>query len=72
MGTKNNPASFDCYANAAPDEPMFVLLARDERAPDLVREWVERRGKDDAKAMEALDCAGAMERWRAEHGAEGK
>lgn len=29
MGTKNNPGAFDCYANAEPDEPMFVLLARD-------------------------------------------
>ena len=33
MGTKNNPGQFDCYRNAEPDEPMFVLLARDERAP---------------------------------------
>ena len=26
MGTKNNPGKFDCYANAKPDEPLFVLL----------------------------------------------
>lgn len=37
MGTKNNPGTFDCYANAAPDEPMFVLLGRDKHAPLLVR-----------------------------------
>lgn len=30
MGTKNNPGEFDCYANAAPDEPMFILLGRDQ------------------------------------------
>lgn len=29
MGTKSNPTQFDCYANALPDEPMFILLARD-------------------------------------------
>lgn len=39
MGTKNNPGKFDCYANAHPDEPMFILLGRDERAPELVRMW---------------------------------
>ena len=72
MGTKNNPAPFDCYANAEPDEPMFVLLARDESAPALVRSWVQQRrrrkgwpaGQHDAKALEALACADAMEAWR--------
>ncbi|HAW11807.1 MAG TPA: aspartate decarboxylase, partial [Chloroflexi bacterium] len=29
MGTKNNPGKFDCYDDAHPDEPMFVLLGRD-------------------------------------------
>jgi hypothetical protein len=29
MGTKNQPGKFDtCYANADPDEPMFVLLGK--------------------------------------------
>ena len=28
MGTKNNPGRFDCYGNAEPDEPIFVLLGR--------------------------------------------
>jgi hypothetical protein len=64
MGTKNKPAAFDCYANAEPDEPMFVLLARDEKAPHLVREWVLMRGKADAKAVEAAACADAMDVWR--------
>lgn len=39
MGTKNNPAPYDCYANAEPDEPMFILLARDSRAAILVDLW---------------------------------
>lgn len=39
MGTKNAPGDFDCYANAKPDEPIFVLLGRDLAAPDIVRRW---------------------------------
>ena len=39
MGTKNNPGTFDCYANAEGDEPMFVLLGRDKHAPTLVWLW---------------------------------
>lgn len=43
MGTKNNPGKFDCYEAADPDEPMFVLLARDASAPHLVRLWAAVR-----------------------------
>lgn len=67
MGTKNNPGQFDCYENAEPDEPMFVLLARDKHAPLLVRVWAELReldGEDAAKINEAHMCAGNMEQWR--------
>jgi hypothetical protein len=68
MSTKNDPGKFDCYANAAPDEPMFVLLGRDRHAPLLVRIWVllrHREGKeDDAKLEEAVQCAAAMEQWQ--------
>lgn len=46
MGTKANPGRFDCYANAAPDEPMFVLLARDRLAPHLVSIWAKLRVGD--------------------------
>lgn len=75
MATKNNPGEFDCYAKAEPDEPHFVLLARDPLAPLLVRAWArkyaERKGVDPSpiatheqdKFNEALDCADAMERW---------
>lgn len=75
MGTKNNPGKFDCYHNALPDEPMFILLGRDGLAPELVEAWALRRLKqveegirpeaDRAMAQEAYDCAQAMERWRA-------
>lgn len=66
MGTKNNPGNYDCYANAGPDEPMFVLLARDERAPALVEAWAdtsEKRGTDPAKVAEARKCAADMRAW---------
>lgn len=39
MATKLNPGQFDCYAKAAPDEPLFVLRSTDHRAPHLVRIW---------------------------------
>lgn len=69
MGTKRNPGDYDCYANAHPDEPMFVLLGRDERAPPLVDAWAkmsEERGTEPAKVAEARQCAENMRRWRAE------
>lgn len=71
MGTKNNPGEFDCYANAKPDEPMFILLGRDPSAGALVRLWaLIRHGqieqglrppKDAAKVAEALKSAEAMD-----------
>lgn len=46
MGTKDMPAKFDCYANALPDEPMFILLARDPDFHRLVMKWARRRSQD--------------------------
>lgn len=46
MGTKNNPGKYDCYAAAEPDEPIFVLLARDPLAPILVSIWSSLRYGD--------------------------
>jgi len=46
MGTKNNPGRFDCYHAAEPDEPMFVLLARDLSASCLIQIWAGMRTKD--------------------------
>ena len=76
MGTKNNPGEFDCYESADPDEPMFVLLARDELAPDRVLDWAakygEKCGRDptphqNRKINEAYQCAIDMEKWRREN-----
>lgn len=75
MGTKLNPGTYDCYAAALPNEPMFILLARDEHAPTLVRTWAGNRryaiqrgvkpATDMAMVEEAMECAAAMETWRA-------
>lgn len=80
MGTKNNPAPNDCYANALPDEPMFTLLARDTDAPALVMRWAIQReemifqGKkpcsDMAMVDEAFAVAREMRKWREEHNGE--
>lgn len=71
MATKNNPGAYDCYAKAHPDEPMFVLLGRDQSAALLVRLWaLVRHGRvesgarppsDAEKVAEALKCADDME-----------
>lgn len=70
MGTKNNPGDYDCYENAGDDEPMFILLARDPRAPFLARKWArhaERAGKRPEKVAEARRLANDMEEWRADN-----
>lgn len=77
MSTKNNPGTFGCYERALPDEPMFVLLGRDQDAPYLVRLWATiRTGRigqgvkpetDQIEVDEALECAAHMERWRKEN-----
>jgi len=66
MGSKNSPGQFDCYHAADPDEPMFILLARDWTAPILVKLWAdlrEQRGTNAQKIAEARACAEAMVRW---------
>lgn len=79
MGTKQNPGPYDCYVKLAPDEPYFVLRAKDATAPRVVREWVRQRRLEAAvtgapitpeygwKLDEALRCADEMERWKQEH-----
>jgi hypothetical protein len=70
MGTKNNPGKFDCYQNAAPDEPMFILLGRDKHAPTLVWLWAVLReldGEVPEVVDEARDCVTAMLQWAHAH-----
>ena len=70
MGTKNNPGAFDCYANAEPDEPMFVLLGRDRHAPALVWLWSVMRELDEedpTKVLEARQCVSDMLLYAQQH-----
>lgn len=77
MGTKRNPGTHDCYKNALPDEPMFVLLARDPAAPGRVEDWADYREmgiaegrypkSDENMVQEARECAAAMRRWRTDN-----
>ena len=72
MGTKNNPGDYDCYAKADPDEPIFTLRANDPCAPATIRQWVANRANSSKgihgdMAVEALDCADAMEQWYQEN-----
>jgi len=55
MGTKRIPGTFDCYAKAEPDEPMFTLLARDDLAPGLVVLWAALRAHDIERATAAFE-----------------
>lgn len=53
----------DCLAKRRPGEPMFILLARDPDAHNLVRLWAERRllaGGDPDHCRMALDTSAAM------------
>lgn len=52
MGTKNDDS---CLANAADDEPLFVLRAQDNMAADTVRLWArtaKTRGVNQEKVEE--------------------
>lgn len=71
MGTKSTPGKFDCYQNAEPDEPMFVLLGRDRHAPTLVWLWAVLREldqEDPEKVKEARECCLNMMVWAKNHG----
>jgi len=74
MGTKTNPDTFDCYARALDDEPIFTLLGRDPQAPALLRLWADvrrrevilgARDEDDLRMCSAAEeSADQMEEWR--------
>lgn len=73
MGTKDNPGEFDAYAKAEPDEPIFVLLARDLEAPLVIHIWVHlwmreiqmglRPESDRPQIEAAMRTATEMQQW---------
>lgn len=77
MGTKNNPGRWDCYANADPDEPLFVLRGQDSTASLVVTLWramkmeMKEQGTSqisEEKLEEARECSLALEKWAKDHG----
>lgn len=71
MGTKNKPGEYDCLAKVDPNEPIFVLRAKDRLAPVLVRLWAQLAllcGCKLKKCSEAVDCARDMDDWARRHG----
>lgn len=58
-----------CLSKAAPDEPIFVLRAKDRLAPQAVRLWAQMAyGAHEAeKVDEAMQLADRMEKWRAQN-----
>jgi len=76
METKATLNLAGCYARALPDEPMFILLARDISAPGAIRAWADLRLKmpkaeaDLSQIEEALATADSFEHWRIDHDGE--
>jgi hypothetical protein len=82
MGTLLKPDEFDCYSKLLPDEPFFVLVARDLFAPAAVHAWCDqrelhiRRGflgdkrlfvEEIRQLAVARECADEMPKWRRTH-----
>lgn len=60
-----------CLGRSQDDEPVFVLVARDKYASQMVRRWaltVETDHGESAKTLEAYELADRMEAWREAHG----
>lgn len=77
METKAHPSLTGCLANALPDEPMFILLARDPDAGPTIQFWAERRARrqvenptielagDAEKIVSAVEDIDTFRAWRA-------
>lgn len=74
MGTLFQELRTGCLSKVMQDEMMFVLLARDPGAPELVEQWAEKRhieitlgsrpASDIEQINEARKCAETMRSWR--------
>lgn len=75
MVDKKRQVRNDFYSKAEPDEPVFVLLARDPDFSSLVRHWIWRRrqriargqkpASDEQMCNEAEKIAEAGDAWLA-------
>lgn len=61
MGTKQDDRTL---ARCADDEPIFVLRAQDETAPNTVLYWLQANPDlPEYKVTEAMNTVKAMRRW---------
>lgn len=58
MGTKLEPGKYDCHKNAADDEPIFTLRAKDPLAAEVVRIWAALRQGQVHVAKNLCDTVG--------------
>lgn len=58
-----------CLNNAGSEEPLFVLRAKDRRAPQTIRLWahMSTNEQEPEKIKEALALAEEMETYRRQH-----
>ncbi len=66
MAIKTEELKSGCIANAADDEPVFVLRAQDVFAAYLVRQWADMAwaaGTPQEKVSEAYRLAAQMQDW---------
>lgn len=71
---RSRKAAYDCLGKKEPDEPIFVLLARDSAGPSAIKVWATlwlqeislglRPKADRDQVTEALKIATDMEIWR--------
>ena len=62
-----------CLGKCADDETVFVLVARDKLAPDVVKVWAlmaESAGAPEEKVAEARELAAAMQSWQRRNGSK--
>ena len=66
MATKQNDRHLE---KAEPGEQLFVLLARDGSAPQVIVEWIKQNlsTQPPDKLREALDCAITMQQTHINH-----
>ncbi len=70
MTTKHNSPTLE---NVADDEPIFVLRAQDENAPDTIDAWADATSADGAnqeKIASARGIADQMREWQRRNGSK--
>lgn len=70
---KNDAQQILAWGKISPDEPVFIIRARDALAVPVIKYWIERAqkaGVNPEKGLDAIDCVEAFVQWQARHGAK--